>query len=49
VIKRRFGLVQVRYRGLAKNTAHLLAQFAPSNPWMVRMRLLAMTGVARPQ
>jgi IS5 family transposase len=49
VIKRRFGLMRVRFRGLAKNTAHQLALFALSNPWMVRKRLLAMTGVVRPQ
>ena len=44
VIKRQFGLVKVRFRGLAKNTAHLLTLFALSNLWMARRRLLAMTG-----
>jgi transposase, IS5 family len=44
VIKRQFGLLKVRFRGLAKNTAHLLTLFALSNLWMARRRLLAMTG-----
>ena len=36
VIKRQFGFVKVRYRGLKKNTAQLLSLFALSNLWMVR-------------
>ncbi len=36
VIKRQFGHVKVRYRGLAKNTAQLKVLFALSNLWMVR-------------
>ncbi len=44
VIKRQFGLVKVRFRGLAKNTAHVITLFALSNLWMSRRRLLAMTG-----
>ena len=40
VIKRQFGHVKVRYRGLAKNTAQLHTLFALSNLWMVRRRLL---------
>ena len=44
VIKRQFGLVKVRFRGLAKNTAHVITLFALSNLWMARRRLLAMTG-----
>jgi len=44
VIKRQFGLVKVRFRGLAKNTAHVVTLFALSNLWMARRRLLAMTG-----
>ena len=40
VIKRQFGHVKVRYRGLAKNTAQLVTLFALSNVWMVRKRLL---------
>ncbi len=42
VIKRQFGFVKVRYRGLAKNTANLVTLFALSNLWMVRKRLLNM-------
>jgi transposase, IS5 family len=38
VIKRQFGHVKVRYRGLAKNTAQLHTLFALSNLWMVRHR-----------
>lgn len=36
VIKRQFGHVKVRYRGLAKNTAQLHTLFALSKLWMVR-------------
>jgi transposase, IS5 family len=39
VIKRQFGHVKVRYRGLAKNTAQLHTLFALANLWMVRRRL----------
>lgn len=42
VIKRQFGYVKVKYRGLAKNTANLVTLFALSNLWMVRKRLLNM-------
>ena len=40
VIKRQFGHVKVRYRGLRKNTAQLVTLFALSNLWMVRSKLL---------
>ena len=40
VIKRQFGHVKVRYRGLAKNTAQLHTLFALSNLWMMRRALL---------
>jgi IS5 family transposase len=40
VIKRQFGHVKVRYRGLAKNTAQLHTLFALSNLWMARRALL---------
>lgn len=40
VIKRQFGHVKVRYRGLAKNTAQLQTLFALANLWMVRRRLM---------
>ncbi|HSV14901.1 MAG TPA: IS5 family transposase [Tepidisphaeraceae bacterium] len=43
VIKRQFGLVKVRFRGLAKNRAHVITLFALSNLWMARRRLMAMT------
>jgi IS5 family transposase len=39
VMKRQFGHVKVRYRGLAKNTAQLHTLFALVNLWMVRRRL----------
>jgi IS5 family transposase len=44
VVKRQFGFVKVRYRGLKKNTAQLVTLFALSNLWMVRSKL--MTGTA---
>ena len=40
VIKRQFGFVKVRYRGLAKNAAQLHTLFALSNLWMVRKRVI---------
>ena len=49
VIKRQFGLVKVRFKGLAKNTAHVITLFALSNLWMARKRLMAMMGVVRVQ
>lgn len=49
VIKRRFGLVKVRFKGLAKNTAHVITLFALSNPWMARKRLMVMTASLGPQ
>ena len=45
VIKRQFGLVKVRFRGLAKNTAHVVTLFALSNLWMARRQLMAMAAV----
>lgn len=47
VIKRQFGYVKVRYRGLAKNTAQVLTLFALSNVWMARRHLLSSTGSIR--
>ena len=44
VIKRQFGFVKVRYRGLKKNTAQLVTLFALSNLWMVRGKLIAAQG-----
>lgn len=49
VIKRQFGLVKVRFRGLEKNTAHLCTVFAPSNLWMARRQLLPAAGSLRSQ
>jgi len=40
VIKRQFGFVKVRYKGLAKNAAQIATLFALSNVWMVRHRLM---------
>jgi len=48
VIKRQFGLAKVRFRGLAKNTAHVITLFALSNLWMARRQLMAMAVVRQP-
>lgn len=40
VVKRQFGFVKVRYRGLKKNTSQLVTLFALSNLWMVRSKLM---------
>ena len=47
VIKRQFGYVKTRFRGLAKNTAQLVTLFALSNLWMARRYLLTNTGEVR--
>ena len=44
VIKRQFGYVKVRYRGLKKNTAQLVTLFALSNLSMVRGKLMEAQG-----
>jgi IS5 family transposase len=44
VIKRQFGFVKVRYRGLKKNTAQIITLFALSNLWMVRSKLMGVQG-----
>jgi IS5 family transposase len=49
VIKRQFGHVKVRYRGLKKNTAQLSTLFALSNLWMVRKTLQVLNGQIRAQ
>jgi hypothetical protein len=41
--------MKVRFRGLAKNTAHIVTLFALSNLWMARKRLMAAMGVVRPK
>jgi len=48
VVKRQFGFVKVRFKGLVKNTAHVVTLFALSNLWMSRKKLMAMLGVVRP-
>lgn len=47
VIKRQFGHVKVRYRGLKKNTAQLHTLFALSNLWMARHKLMAVQELVR--
>ena len=49
VIKRQFGLAKVRFKGLQKNTAHLLMLFALSNLWMARRQLIDLMGQVRPK
>ena len=44
VVKRQFGFVKVRYRGLKKNTAQIITLFALSNLWMVRSKLMQAQG-----
>lgn len=44
ILKRQFGYVKVRYRGLAKNGAQVVTLFALANLWMARKPLLAATG-----
>jgi transposase, IS5 family len=41
LVKRQFGFVKVRYRGLKKNTLQLKTLFALSNLWMARHQLMA--------
>ena len=48
VIKRQFGHVKARYRGLKKNIAQLTTLFALSNLWMARKKLDALYGKVRP-
>jgi len=47
VIKRQFGYVKMRFRGLMKNTAQLTTLFALLNLWMARKQLDAYGQVAR--
>lgn len=42
VIKRQFGVLKMRFKGLQKNTEHLLTLFALSNLWMARRQLMAL-------
>jgi IS5 family transposase len=41
ILKRQFGYVKTRYRGMAKNRAQLFTLFALGNLFLVRRRLLA--------
>ena len=41
ILKRQFGHVKTRYRGLAKNRAQLFTLFALGNLFLVRGKLLA--------
>ena len=45
VVKRQFGYVKARYRGLAKNNAQVMTLFALVNLWMARRTMLATTGL----
>ena len=47
VIKRQFGFVKVRHRGMKKNTAQLKTLFTLSNLWMARKTLMALDGAVR--
>jgi IS5 family transposase len=47
MIKRQFGFVKTRFRGLATNTAQLMTLFALSNLWMARRHLLSNAGDVR--
>ncbi len=42
-LKRQFGHVKVRYKGLAKNGAQVTTLFALVNPWMARKRWVQPT------
>lgn len=46
VIKRQFGYIKTRYKGLKKNTPQLVTLFALSNLWMMRSKLMAQPGFA---
>ncbi|AZC18564.1 Mobile element protein [Pseudomonas sp. CMR5c] len=48
MIKRQFGYVKTRFRGLAKNTVQLTTLFALSNLWMERRQLVPGVGEVRP-
>ena len=42
VVKRQFNYLKVRYRGIAKNAAHVFSLFALSNLYMARRRILTL-------
>jgi IS5 family transposase len=39
ILKRQFGYLKIRYRGLMKNTAQITTLFALGNLWMARRAL----------
>jgi transposase, IS5 family len=47
VIKQPFGFIEVRYRGMKKNTAQLKTLFTLSNLWRARKKLMALKGAMR--
>lgn len=47
LIKRQFGDVQTRFRGLTENTAQLATLLALSNLWIVRRQLLPTAAESR--
>ena len=49
VLKRQFGHMKVRYRGLVKNTAQLHTLFALANLWMARRALGVLDAAVRPE
>ncbi len=49
VIKRQFGFMKARFKGLAKNTAQVITLLSLPNLWIVHKRWLAMTAPLRPQ
>ena len=49
IVKRVFGYMKVRFKGLAKNTGHVVTLFALANLYMARARLKPTTGKLRSQ
>jgi IS5 family transposase len=49
IVKCVFGYRKVRFKGLAKNTTHVLMLFALANLYMARKRLMVLTGQLRPR
>ena len=43
IVKRDFGLVKTRYRGIGKNLNQLYVAFASAN-WLMRARAVALMG-----
>ena len=49
VLKRQFGYVKVRYKGLMKNTVQVMTLFALTNLYLARRKLLAIREKSAPQ